>query len=69
MTNHPANKHLSSALAAVVLVMPIVLLAGCGGSGSTSTVTPPTETPTDVEGVSVPSSVSVVTAKNVDQVQ
>jgi hypothetical protein len=47
----------SAAFAAILLS---VTLAGCGGGGSAATTTAPTA----VQGVSTPSSVSVVTAKN-----
>jgi PBP1b-binding outer membrane lipoprotein LpoB len=46
------------------LVWSAMVLTGCSGGGGSSGATDPT--PTTVQGVSTPSNVSVVTAKNAD---
>jgi hypothetical protein len=51
-----------AAFAAMVLSL---MLSACGGDGSSAdAVTPPSPSPQAVDGVTTPSSVSVVTAKN-----
>jgi len=68
--NIPVSKNsLLSVLGFSFLVGLMGLNAGCGGGGGSSSGGSSGGGSTSVEGIATPSSVSVVTAQNADQVQ